>query len=387
MRQDGFIIVNIGMGGVETSIYAQGNLKFTEHVMVGSLRLREILADLERLTLDFPSIIEEFVESKFYLLDEKIQKLKVKNFMGLGGDLSTLSTLFKKKRLSPDGRFINKKALAKFYSEVRSKTSEQLIQEYRLHRNEAEIVLPSLSILSYFLRMTEADGIHLPPVSLRHGLLEDQVDELFDTQRKHDFMGDIISSVRFLGEKFHVDHLHSYQVERLSLSIFDQTHRLHGLEERERLYLQVAAILHDIGKYINLNQHDLHSYGIIQNQDLMGFSTRELNLMANVARYHSKQNPQPSHRNYNEMDESDRNTISKLAAILRLADALDISHQQKVDQVQASVSGRELHLKVESRGDILLEEWNFGNRTGFFEEVMGYQLILKRKIKPLVRKL
>src|SRR5665647_1340596 len=163
------------------------------------------------------------------------------------------------------------------------------IRDSHIHRNEAELLIPSAIIFQRFLQATAAEGIHAPKVSLRHGLLAEMVDERFDTTRKFDFLNDIISSVRYLGRKFHIDEKHATQVESLSLSIYDQTTRIHKLGARERLYLQIAAILHDAGKYININQHDVHSGNIIRFQEIMGFSNQELNLVANIARYHSEE--------------------------------------------------------------------------------------------------
>jgi len=379
MRHEGILIISIGMGGVEISVYNEGMLQFTEYVKVGSLRLMEILADLERLTLDFPRVIEEFLESKVYLLESLNRNIDIKNVIGLGGELSSILNLCRINKLTQEDKFLHREVLEKMYARLHTMTTEQIISAYRLHRNEAEILVPSAIIFRRFLRATKAEGIHVPMVSLRHGLLANMVDEWFDTIRKYDFINDIVSSVRYLGRKFHFDEEHAAQVENLSLNIFDQIKRVHKLGDRERLYLQVAAILHDVGKYININQHDMHSCNIIRYQEIMGFSNRELNLIANIARYHSEDYPHRWHDNYRLMDEGDKIIVSKLVAILKLADALDISHKKQVVSLDITVSGRDICFNTKVRGDILLENWDFNNQSTFFEEVYGLKPILKRK--------
>jgi exopolyphosphatase/guanosine-5'-triphosphate,3'-diphosphate pyrophosphatase len=379
MRREGILIISIGMGGVEISVYIEGMLQFTEYVKVGSLRLMEILADLERITLDFPRVIEDFLESKIYLLESLNRNMDIKNVIGLGGELSSILNLCRINNLTQEEKYLHREVLEKMFTRLHTMTTEQIISAYRLHRNEAEILVPSAIIFRRFLRSTKAEGIHVPKVSLRHGLLANMVDEWFDTTRKYDFINDIVSSVRYLGRKFNFDEEHAAQVENLSLNIFDHIKRIHKLGNRERLYLQVAAILHDVGKFININQHEMHSCNIIRYQEIMGFSNKEINLVANIARYHSEECPHRWHDNYRLLDENDKIIVSKLVAILKLADALDISHKKQVKSIDINQSGRDICINIQVRGGVLLENWSFNNQSNFFEEVYGLKPILKRK--------
>lgn len=372
-RQEGAMIVDIGSGGVESSVYSAGNLQFTEYIKVGSLRLKEILTDLERQTLHFPEIMEEFIESKSYLLRPRVKELRVKHFIGLGGEMSTISRLCLNEQEMQSEKFIKKSILSKLYSNIRAMTTDQIVKEFKMEHRKAEVLLPSVIIFHTFLEMTEAEGIYIPMVSLRHGLLADMVDNQFDTIRKLDFHNDIISSVRYMGKRYNLDMPHALHVEELALSIFDQTMRIHRLSQRERMYLQIAAILHDVGKFINLNQHHIHSYNIIRAQNIMGSSDEEFAIIAHIARYHSEENPAPFHQTYYAMSPMDRIIVSKLAAILKLADSLDISHKQKITNVEIARHGNELHFSVPTMKDVLLEKWSFENRSTYFEEVMGHK--------------
>jgi len=365
---EGSLIIDIGSGGVEISVYQKGELKFTNNIKAGSLRLREMLSDLEKLTLDFPSILEEFIESKIYMFRPIIKKLELKNFIVLGGEI---------KFLAKD--FIKKSDFKQMYSLIREMSSEKIKNKYRIPEERAELLLPSVILCNSFLNMTKADIINIPVVSLRHGLLADIVDQRFDTTRKMDFLNDIESVVWNIAKKYKIDEKHSAYVEDLALFIFDSTWRVHRMEEKDRLYIRVASILHDIGKYININNDDFYGYIIIKSENIMGFSKREMNLIANIVRYHGEDNPNHQHESYGELNYKDKITIAKLSAILKLAEGLDISHKQKIEKFEITTSGKEIIFKYKTPADTLLEEWSFSKGVSFFEEVMGYRPVMRRK--------
>jgi exopolyphosphatase/guanosine-5'-triphosphate,3'-diphosphate pyrophosphatase len=245
-RYSGFLVVNIRMGGLEASVYNKGRFCFTEHIKAGPLRMRQILRDLESLTLDFPALMEEFLESKLFNLKPLIMGLDMENVIGLGGEIDTIARLCMQKKLIRDENFIGIKALEKLFNLLKGLTTDQLVYEYELHYNEAEVLLPSLIIFKKFLEMTRAKGIHIPGVSLRHGLLAELVDERLDTPRKHLFNEDIISSVWYMANRFGINYKHAQQVTKISLSVFDQIRNIHHLKARERMLLEVAAIFFQV---------------------------------------------------------------------------------------------------------------------------------------------
>jgi exopolyphosphatase/guanosine-5'-triphosphate,3'-diphosphate pyrophosphatase len=163
------------------------------------------------------------------------------------------------------------------------------------------------------------------------------------------------------------------------LSIFDQTQHLHHLTDRERILLEVASILHDSGHSIDPSECQIHSYNIIMYADIMGFADREMQLIANIARYHNDDIPLPTHDNYARLTETDKMIISKLAAMLKLANSLDTTLRQKIREIQISRNKRDLIFSIDTDADTLLEEWSFAQKAGFFEEVMGFRPRIKRK--------
>jgi exopolyphosphatase/guanosine-5'-triphosphate,3'-diphosphate pyrophosphatase len=374
------LIVNITSGGVEISIYEKGNLKITEYIKIGSLRLREQLSTLENVTFDFPEIMKEFIESKIQSLKEVIKDTKIKYFIGLGGELNIISSLCKHidKPVS-DNNFISCNKIEALYSSLIKMTSEQIIERYEISKKQEELLLPSIIFFKVFLEYTQADGIHAPRISLKHGLLHHMYEKKLNDTDSEKYNNDIINSTLYIASKYNIHKNHGDHVKNLALSIFDQTLKVHCLNRRERLYLEIAAILHDVGKYVSYSDHDLHSYNIIKTQNITGLSDDELLIIANIARYHEDEIPEPSQDNYNSLNFKDRMVVSKLAAILQIAESLDVSHKQKISKISVTISGNNIQFTPLSKENILLEQWYFTNSSGLFEEVFALKPIMKYK--------
>ena len=201
---------------MEASIYTSGNLRFTEYVKVGSLRLRETLSTLEAKTVEFPRLIEEYIEGKTYSLEALIRQQHIKNFIGLGGGIQAIFSLCSKSKEDAARKLIDKKPLLQLYDRMQQLSTEEAAEEFNMGQSEAELLFPSVIIFKRFLAMTKAEGIYTPMVSLRHGILADMADNYFQTQRKLDSINDIISSVWYIGEKYGIDKVHASFVEHLS---------------------------------------------------------------------------------------------------------------------------------------------------------------------------
>jgi exopolyphosphatase/guanosine-5'-triphosphate,3'-diphosphate pyrophosphatase len=176
--------------------------------------------------------------------------------------------------------------------------------------------------------------------------------------------------------KYDPEPKHAVRVADLATSLFDQLKPMHGLGKRDRLLLEIAAMLHEVGNFIGPNGHHRHTFYIISQTPILGLSDEELLVVANVARYHRKAPPDMSHEGYRDLSERGRERVRPLAAILRVADALDHDHRQQVASVSAKARGSELRLKVKARGDVTLDEWSVGNKGDLFQEEFG--------LKPVV---
>jgi exopolyphosphatase/guanosine-5'-triphosphate,3'-diphosphate pyrophosphatase len=180
--------------------------------------------------------------------------------------------------------------------------------------------------------------------------------------------------------KYDTDPKHARHVTELALTLFDQLKPVHGQGKRERLLLEIAGLLHEVGNFISAAGHHRHAYYIISETPILGLTDEELHIVACVARYHRKAPPDPSHECYAELNGQARDHVRALAAILRLADALDHDHRHRVVKVSAKKRGPELILKARTRGDVTLDEWSVEQKGGdLFKEEFGLKPVLKTR--------
>ncbi len=162
----------------------------------------------------------------------------------------------------------------------------------------------------------------------------------------------------------------------LSLQIFDGTAAVHGLDERARQLLEAAALLHDVGYFIDYAKHHKHSYHLIRHAGLFGFSPREQEVVANLARYHRKSLPKKKHENFVLLSTEDQQLVRQLAGILRLADGLDRCRSGKLQRISVELTGKTCTLLLEGNGDLGVEVYGGQSKGDLFEQAFERKLVL-----------
>jgi exopolyphosphatase/guanosine-5'-triphosphate,3'-diphosphate pyrophosphatase len=181
---------------------------------------------------------------------------------------------------------------------------------------------------------------------------------------------ELIDAATHLGRRYMFDEAHAVHVAGLSGMLYDDLRELHGLGKAERRWLHVAAILHDIGRCAGNKGHHKRSLYLIANSELPGLPRSELRIVANVARYHRKSEPDMRHELYAGLAADGRRKVRLLAAVLRLADALDRDHMQRIRLVRATIRGSKLRVELEGFGSPL-ERWHLQRKSEFFTRVYG----------------
>ena len=208
-----------------------------------------------------------------------------------------------------------------------------------LDPKRADLVVSGAVLLDIILQQLGAPDVTLSDLSLREGVLLDYIRRNRVRIERIERYPDIRRrSVIELAQRCNYAADHTEQVARLALSLFDQTRRQHGLDDRARAWLEWAALLHDIGEHISYERHHRHSCYLIKSGDLRGFDPDEIEVMALVARYHRRGTPKKSHPGFATLGRPARDTVRWLAAILRVAESLDRSRAQLVDSVDLSAA-------------------------------------------------
>lgn len=242
----------------------------------------------------------------------------------------------------------------------------------------------SACIMKRIMKLTGAQQIWAPGVTLSDGMAYEYAQQNKLLQCEHDFNRDILACAMNISKRYQGSRKRAETLENIALTIFDSMKKVHGMGKRERLYLQLAALLHDCGKYISMVNIGETSYQIIMATEMIGLSHMERETVASVVRF--------NHSPFIYYDqikalgtaltESAYLTVAKLTAILRLANALDRSHKQKLKGVKAALKEEQLVLMVDTPEDITLERGIFEDRADFFQEVFSVQPVIKQK-KPM----
>lgn len=372
-------ILDIGAGSVQVSLFDKQALYMTQNLAIGTAKVREILEFVEDNTLNYISVMEEYIESvidsfKMAFLKDK----QIKNVVAIGDEIKNL------KRIAPElklGDVVHYDQICYLYRKIKKASYKDLAVQYGLTIEEARMTLPSVIIYKLFLEESKADTVYICDTNLCDGSVIDYAQETGRLTISHDFYQDMIASAKYIGKRYRYNKQHAQYVRELSLDIFDRTAKFHGLKERDRLILELAAILHDIGKYVNMNDAGDNGYRLIMSTEIMGLSHREREQLANVVLYNTKDMP-----GTDEVDSAfwreEYLRIAKLSVILRLANALNRGQRQKYRNVSIMRKGKELLILVESDQDMTLEISRFGKKADYFNEIIGVTPVLKQK-RPL----
>ena len=220
-------------------------------------------------------------------------------------------------------------------------------------------------------RLLNVERIHVSTANLREGLLREIADGGVWTA---DFRQQIVRSALELGRKYEFDEEHAVHVAELAQKLFKELKTEHGFDARYELLLYVAAVLHEIGAYVNISSLHKHSHYLIMNSELFGLSTADVQLVALVARYHRRSAPKPTHPYYNTLDRDGRVAVSKMAAILRIAIALDAARTSRIREIECSRKGNTLIVSVPGIDDLSVEQLALKQNRGMFEDVFGLQV-------------
>lgn len=377
------VIVDVGGGSAELALVRRGQILLVESHNLGTVRLLEQVGNAKGRK--FLRILRDTLRASRFPLLDSLRGSSVTQLIGTGGNIEALATL-----TSPSagkGDPSERKPVAfpiarmkKLLDGLSDLTPEERAKKYDLRPDRADVIVPAGAIFEYVATRTRSRQIWVPFVGLVDGVLLDLAREAGASGRKKLETSQTLNAAQAVMRKYETDPKHARHVAVLSLSLFDQLKNVHDLGKRDRLLLEIAALLHETGNFISAPGHHRHAYYIISETPLLGLSDEELQIVANVARYHRKAPPDPSHESYAALAEKDQDRVRALAAILRLADALDHDHRQHVLAVSAKKHNSELTLKARTKGDVTLDEWSVGEKGGdMFRDEFGLKPVLKTR--------
>jgi exopolyphosphatase/guanosine-5'-triphosphate,3'-diphosphate pyrophosphatase len=247
-----------------------------------------------------------------------------------------------------------------------------------LDESRQDQIVPAALLVGELFRRLDLKRMQWCPGALREGMLVDYLSRhLPDLVIRRDVPDPRHRSVLDLARRCDWHESHSLQVTRLAMLLFDQLKPLHRLGPAARQLIQYGAMLHDIGWHISRKAHHKHSMYLILNGELKGFGPEEIQTIANIARYHRKAPPRPSHVTYAGLPRRFRRIVDVGAAIVRIADGLDRSHSSAVTSIRTRVTPDQILLRVDGRGDVAIELWAARSKCKWFAKVFDRPVMLR----------
>jgi len=376
VRRGTTLIVEVGGGSSLLTFLRNGEIVASGSHALGSIRLQEMLATSEEPPDRAADLLRHHIASSVATIKATLPLSEVEHFIAVGGDARFVATEIGRRSPSGDLRSFSLKAFDRFVEKIVAHTPAELARKHGLPFADAETLVPALLTYQTLIHATKADTIVVSDVSMREGLLLD-ITHTLRAEEAEAMRNNVLQSARGIGEKYHYDSEHGRHVAELSMRLFDAMRAEHHLSDRDRLLLQVAALLHEIGMYVASSSHHKHSAYLIANAEVFGLRRSELALVALMARYHRRSPPKRTHVEYMSLPRESRMTVSKLAAILRVADALDRGHAQQVRDIRIEKDSNELIIYVPGASDLTLERRALATKADLFEDVYGLRVRLE----------
>jgi exopolyphosphatase / guanosine-5'-triphosphate,3'-diphosphate pyrophosphatase len=375
------LVVEVGGGNSEISLLQGGETVNSGTFALGAVRMRQSLMGVRGDLKHRMKILDRQIKNSIANISNTIPVSSAEEVIALGGDIRFAAREISGTIPGQDGNawIMEKKNFIKFCSEIVRYDTDELVRRYNMTYPQAETLVPSLLAYKNMIDITKAERIHVLSASIRVGLLLDMARREFGKEMES-FELLIVASARSLAKKFHCDENHTEQVRKLALLLFDQMQKEHRLGTKEKIFLETAAILHDVGSFISDRSHHKHTQYIIASSEIFGLSRQELNIISNIARYHRKSPPTRSHIAYTSLDRESRVIVSKLAALLRVADALDQDYSMKIRNLK--ITKEEEHdrfiLEAETDGDLTMERLSVEAKGDLFRQIYGAPIVLRQ---------
>ena len=374
------VAVDIGGGSVEITRGTGANIDVGRSFKLGVIRLTERFVKSDPISKRDERKLVKHIGAT---LDDYIKRLVKAGYdrvVGTSGTILSLGAVAAAERDgAPPSALRNRRVPARQIHRLRklitSLDLQKRLQVPGLDPKRADLAVAGAILIDTILKRLQATEISLCDLSLREGVVLDYIAR----HRKEIAQADRYPDVRRrsaieLAERCNYSPDHSHQIAKLALMLFDRTRGVHGLTDREREWLEYAALLHDTGVHISYERHHQHSYYLIKNGDLRGFEPNEIETIALIARYHRRATPERRHVGYCDLSKKRRKVVRSLSAMLRLAENLDRSHSQPITGLDYHDRGDDALLQIRTSGDAELEIWAAARHLAPFELLLGKPL-------------
>ena len=390
LEQRSIAVVDVGGGSVEVVLAAAGIINQVHSLPLGAVRLTERYGRSDPLSDKHWRKMRRAIDRA---IDEEIgdPPFAAEVMFGSGGTFTNLGEMVQCERDGKSslirGYVMTRGDLARLLDRLRETPLGARRRMCALNPKRADIIVAGAAAVARLAKRLGSQRIIVNDRGIRDGLIVSMIEELGAEGAAPAHVTDRMVWVREFARRCRSNERHCDQVARLAVQLFDSVCEPFEISASGRDMLEAAALLHDVGYLINHSKHHKHAYHLIMHGDLRGFSPGEVEMVANVARYHRRAFPKKSHENFAGLDKNDRRLVRQLAGILRVAEGLDRTHGQVVQGLQVEVHGDEVKVLVDAETNPQVDIADAVRKSPLFEETFGVELEIewlhrtKRKAK------
>lgn len=375
-----FLVNDIGGGSTEILVCNDNDIHFVESLRLGTVRLREMFASEAK---DLVKLIDRYVQRSVEPFLSDISRFRPEAGLSTGGTARTILEILREMGVSLREELrlpvVEVRDFADVVDQLSQMSRKELARMKSIDEGRRDIILPGAALLLALLKHTRMTRFMVSPNGLRDGALADYV---YNKVNKNVYLR---SQAQFreaglatIVDKYKMDRGHSQHVAALSAQLFDIFAEVHKLPTETRDLLKAAAMLHDIGKFIDYSQHHKHALYLLSNMSLPGYNNDERDIIAHTARYHRKSNPKASHIEFQRLSARKQDTIVKLSVLLRIADSLDRSYSSSITGLRGTkIDARTWRMGFDTNAESQMERWAFNRKKESFEKVFETTLELE----------
>ncbi len=368
------MVVDISGGSVELIVGNRQTMAHGQSLKLGAIRLKDLYLKQDPPSKAMLHEMRKAIESQLKSALHRVKSKRLDRLVatsGMAGNLTEIIYLHRTGRPVPQLNLaaVTLKEIQSIEKQLAHASFKARLAIPGLDPKRADTLLPAAMVLRSLMEQTGRHELTISDKAIREGLIYDFIERHREGLRADQEIPNVRRrNVVFMARRCHSPESHVQHVATLATRLFDHTKPLHGLNGREREWLEYGALLHDVGYMINVRQHHKHAYYLIKHSDLSGFTAEEIEAIANIARYHRRALPHSSHTPLKALLSPQRRTVETLSALLRIADGLDRSHFSVVQDIDVKI-GKPVTIRVHTSGDAELEIWAARNRADLFEKV------------------
>lgn len=385
------LIMDIGGGSVEYILADKESFYHLTSKKIGVARMTAQFIDHDPISKEEISTLTNHFREQLPDVAQAFAQYRGAILIGSSGTMENIGLMIayqndKSPNLSINELEFTSDEFFAFYNHVIGMNAKDRSSLKGLDEKRINLLPAGLVLVHYILKTFGIKEVKISAQALREGIVIRYIQkDLKEITKVPAIQDPRKRSVLELAHKCDWHEQHSRHVATLALHIFDKLGDDLGLSEIDRELLEYACWLHDIGYHISHRKHHKHALYIIRNSDLLGFKEDEIEIVANVARYHRRSTPKSRHPHYKSLEPANKKRVKKLSGILRVADGLDRSHYQNVRGMNVEKNNSHITLAIETEADPQLEIWGAARKKDLFEEITGKKLQIQHteRARPL----